>query len=70
MGDLLSAAIAEVERALPFVQGQFIDRHLDTGEEIFDDIGPRSRYEDSATRQYNEIEKEMGNENPAKLSFN
>ena len=70
VGDLLSAAIAEVEKGFPFVQGQFVGLHPDTGEELFDDLGPGPRYQDAATRQYNEIEKEMGNDSPAKLSFN
>lgn len=70
VGDLLSAAIAEVERGFPFVKGQFIDHHPDTGEELFDDLGPGPRYQAAATRHYNELEKEMGNESPAKLSFN
>ena len=70
VGDLLSAAIADVERGFPFVQGQLIGRLPDTGVEIFDNLGDGPRYQEAATKHYNEIEKEMGNESPAKLSFN
>ena len=70
VGDLLSAAISEVEREFPLIPGQLIDRRPDTGEEIFEDLGPGRQYQAAATRHYNELEKEMGNESPAKLSFN
>lgn len=69
VGDLLSAAIAEVEKAFPVVLGEVVALHPDTGEELFDEIGPRVQYQSAATRHYTEIEKELGNESPVKLSF-
>lgn len=69
VGDLLSSAIAEVERSFPFVEGPRIDHHRETGEDIFDDIGPRSRYQKMANKHYDDIEKELGNDKPPRLSF-
>ena len=69
VGDLLSAAIAEMERSFPYVEGAVIDRHPETGEEIFEDIGPKSTYQEMANKHYDDIEKELGNDKPPRLSF-
>ena len=69
VGDLLSAAIADVERAFPEVRGRVIGRDPDTGEEIFDEVGPFARYQSLAENYHREMEKELGNESPTKLSF-
>ena len=69
VGDLMSAAIADVEKAFPSVLGRSIGRNQDTDEEIFEEIGPFSRYQSLAETYYREMEKELGNESPAKLSF-
>ena len=69
VGDLLSAAIADVEKAFPSVSGRSIARDPDTHEEIFEEIGPFARYQSLAENNYREMEKELGNESPTKLSF-
>lgn len=70
IGDLLWAAIAEVEKAFPALPGQSIGRDPDTHQEIFlEEVGPAAKYKTSAENYYREMEKELGNENPAKLSF-
>ena len=70
VGDLLSAAIADVEKALPAVLGRSIGNDPETDEEIFEEIGPFARYQVLANNFYSELEKELGNESPAKLTFN
>ena len=69
VGDLMSAAIADVEKAFPSVQGRSIGRDPDTNEEIFDEVGPYARYQSLAENYHREMEKELGNESPTKLSF-
>jgi hypothetical protein len=67
VGDLLAAAVAEVEQSFPSVQGPSIGRDPDTGEERFEDVGPRSLYWELANKHYAAIEKEMGNDTPGRL---
>ena len=69
VGDLLSAAIADVERAFPEVRGRVIGRDPDTNEEIFDEVGPFARHQSLAENYHREMEKELGNESPTQLSF-
>ena len=69
VGDLLSAAIADVEKAFPSVSGRSVARDPDTHEEIFEKIGPFARYQSLAENNYREMEKELRNESPTKLAF-
>ena len=69
VGDLLSAAIADVEKAFPSVSGRSIARDPSTDEEIFEEIGPFARYQSLAENYYQGMEKELGNESPTKLAF-
>ena len=67
--DLLSAAIADVEKAFPSLQGRSIGLDPDTHEEMFEEVGPFARYQSLAGNYYLEMEKELGNESPIKLLF-
>lgn len=67
VGDLLAAAIAEVERKLPTYAGRQVDRDPDTGEDMFDAEGPGKIFRDLANKYYAEIERDQGNENPSPL---
>ena len=69
VGDLMSAAIADVEKAFLSVPGRSIGRDPDMNEEIFDDVGPFARYQSLAETDHREMERELGNESPTKLSF-
>lgn len=69
VGDLLAAALAEVEGNLPSEQGRVIDVHPDTHEDIHEMIGARATFRDLAQKHYAAIEKELGNEKPGWLSF-
>lgn len=67
VGDLLAAAIGEVEKNLPSYAGEPVGRHPETDEVIFVECGPISQYRRLANESYEAIEKEMGNENPGLL---
>jgi len=67
VGDLLSSAIDEFLDGLPFVKGEFIDVDYQTGEETYEDIGPKSQFWRYANKHYQELEREMGNEDPPTL---
>lgn len=67
VGDLLSTAIDEFLDGLPYIQGAYIDTDHDTGEEIYRDAGPASEFWRLANKHYQELEREMGNEDPPSL---
>lgn len=67
VGDLLAAALADVEASFPVVQGPYIGDHPDTGEKLYDDLGPTGKFRKLANKRYIELEKELGNEKPAPL---
>lgn len=67
VGDLLSAALQEVEKGFPLVQGREAGPHPQTGDMLYEDIGPGAQYRKIANRYYIEIEKGMGNDKPKPL---
>jgi len=67
VGDLLAAALQEVEKGFPFVQGRYLASDPETGKEVFEDSGPAARFRDLANRHYLKIEKAMGNDKPKPL---
>jgi hypothetical protein len=42
--ELLSAALSELEHALPYVQGERISSMDELGDPIYEDVGPTSRF--------------------------
>ncbi|MDP2242309.1 MAG: hypothetical protein Q8K18_19390 [Burkholderiales bacterium] len=67
VGDLLAAALDDFERSFESIKGQFIYGDHETGEEIYDEIGPVKEYRRLADRYYRDLEIELGNENPKSL---
>lgn len=67
VGDLLAAAIDDIEKKLPSFAGKPFGVDPDSGEDLFEATGPVATYRKLANNFYSEIEREMGNENPAKL---
>jgi len=67
VGDLLSAAIADVEKTLPSYAGAPSDPHPDTGEMMYEEAGPIAKYRTLANKYFAEIETDLGNEAPEKL---
>lgn len=67
VGDLLSTAIEDLVKGMPSVDGKALGADPDTGEEIFEEIGPRSQFWEFADKHYKALEREMGNKNPLSL---
>lgn len=66
VGDLLSTAQEDLINALPSYAGREVERDPDSGEMIYEEVGPKVLY---GLRQslLRGLEKELGNENPSKL---
>ncbi|WP_175626509.1 MULTISPECIES: hypothetical protein [Oxalobacteraceae] len=67
VGDLLRSAIADVEKALPSYAGAYVDKHPDTGEEMYREEGVKAKFRELANKYHRELEVELGNESPRKL---
>lgn len=67
VGDLLAAALLEVEGKLPSYPGQQVHTDAHTGEALFEAEGPAKQFRDLASKHYEVIEKELGNESPSPL---
>lgn len=60
--DLLAAALDEVAQTFPMVKGQGMGScDPDTGEKLFEDIGPEREFRKLSNKYYKELEKELGN---------
>lgn len=68
VGDILSTGIDDLVNGMPYVDGRLIGNDPETGEEIHDDVGPRSQFWKLADKHYKAIEREMGNKNPSSIS--
>jgi len=59
LSELLSAAMDELEAALPYVAGSRVIAEDDQGDPVFDDVGPTPRFI-ALTKKYMELlEKQM-----------
>ena len=67
VGDLLATAIDDLVKGMPYIQGKSLGFNDEIGEEVFEDIGPRSRFWDLADKHYKALEREMGNKSPPSL---
>src|SRR5258706_382971 len=67
VGDMLAAALREVEDSFPFVQGREIGRHPDTDEMLYEDIGRGPDFRRIANKYYIAMEKELGTDKPEPL---
>ena len=67
VGDLLAASLQEVEQSFPSVKGKKFGEDPDTGETLYEDLGPGARFRKLANKYYSEIEKELGTEKPIPL---
>lgn len=64
VGDLLASALDEMQRQFPEVQGRFFVRDDETGIDMYEDIGPGSRFRALAHKHYKELEAELGEGGP------
>lgn len=67
VGDLLSSALVDIDKAMPVHQGELIGRDPHDDEDIFELSGPRIEFRGLANQYFSEIERELGNEAPKPL---
>ena len=67
VGDLLATSLQEVENSFPPVKGKELWEDPDTGETIYENVGPGARFRKLANKYYAEIENELGTEKPTPL---
>lgn len=66
VGDLLSAALADMQKGLPSFKGAYFDMD-ENGEKLYEATGPLAQYRVRANKHFEELEKELGNEAPEPL---
>ncbi|MHB1676486.1 MAG: type 1 pili tip component [Sulfuriferula sp.] len=57
IAELLTAALNELERAMPYVQGNKVIARDEQGDAIFEDVGPTSRFNILSKQYMAELEK-------------
>lgn len=67
VADLLSAAIAEVERNLPLYAAMPWEEVSEDGEQLYEAGGMAADFRKLANQHYEAIERDLGNEQPSKL---
>lgn len=67
IGDLLTSALEDLEQSLKTIPSKEPIDHAPDGTLIYEDIGPRSRFRSLANKHYQELEKELGNEDAPQL---
>jgi len=63
VGDLLSAALADLESGLPSFPGRHFTDDEDQGP-LYEATGPAEQFRTLTNKHYIELEKELGNESP------
>ena len=66
IGDLLAAAIAEMEKGLKSFPGEYWQTDEHDGE-LYWAVGPAQDFRTLSNKHYKELEKELGNESPEVL---
>lgn len=57
--ELLTAALNELERAMPYVQGDKVIARDDRGDPIYEDVGPTPRFIALSTKHRVALEKDL-----------
>ena len=70
IGDLLTAALDQLERDFPTVQGSAVDEHPETGEIFYEDVGIGFSFRRFTEKHLREIEKEAGVTEPMEYGIN
>lgn len=60
ISELLTAALTELERAMPYVQGDKVIARDDQGDPIYEDVGPTPRFIDLTRKHRRVLEKDSG----------
>ncbi|MHB1331709.1 MAG: type 1 pili tip component [Sulfuriferula sp.] len=58
--ELLTAALNELERAMPYIQGSRVIAQDDQGDPIYEDIGPTPRFMNLSRKYRKGLEKDSG----------
>ncbi|MHB1174617.1 MAG: type 1 pili tip component [Sulfuriferula sp.] len=58
--ELLTAALNELERAMPYIQGSKVIAQDDQGDPIYEDIGPTPRFINLSRKYRKGLEKDSG----------
>ena len=71
MGDLLTAALDQLQEAFPSVKGKFLTESPDAEGyklvSLYEEIGPARAFYNLSNHYYIEFEKELGNETPSPI---
>ncbi len=67
VADLLTSALADLEKSFPTIPGAEWGPHPETGEPVFEDAGPGSEFRRWANKYFESLEKDLGNEKPSPL---
>ncbi|TNC81330.1 MAG: type 1 pili tip component [Oleiphilus sp.] len=59
LGELVSAALEELETNFPYIQGSRVTEHDEMGDPIYEDIGPTPRFLDLCKKYHSVIKKEQ-----------
>ena len=57
LGELVSAALQELEESLPYVQGSTVVAHDEQGDPVYEDIGPTPRFLALARKHMQELQR-------------
>lgn len=67
VADLLSSALADLERAFPKIEGRDAEPNFEDQVVLVEDIGPGNTFRRLANKHFEEIEREMGTTDPKPL---
>lgn len=68
LSELLSAALYELERAMPYIPGKRVIAQDDRGDPIYEDVGPTPSFIDLTEKHILALEKELSSQNAASKS--
>lgn len=57
LGELVSAALEELETNFPYIQGSRVTEHDEMGDPIYEDIGPTPRFLDLCKKYHSVIDR-------------
>lgn len=59
LGELVSAALEELEVSFPYVQGSHVTEHDEMGDPLYEDVGPTPRFLDLSKKYRTLIKQEQ-----------
>jgi hypothetical protein len=63
LGELIGAALEELEASMPYVQGSQVVATDEQGDPLYEDVGPTPRFLDLARKYLREINAQLDNTN-------